>query len=370
MLNEAAVNSGKNPYFTNSEIATLGEGTNWIDQIFTDNAATQNYSLGFSGGSEASVYSGGLSYLSQEGIVGGKDKSFYDRYNFRFNSEHKLYKDVVTVGENLSLAYSNKNGIQVGGIYNNSLKGAFQTTPLLPMYDENGNFYNTKNNSEPWLSGVSNPYASMVINNQSESNNLRLLGNVYLEVEPIVNLTFRTSLGLDYYTDRNHSYSPIYELSVYDFNTISSVFQGSQQLKSLLLDNLLTYQFDINEDHQFKAMLGTSYRSSDGTNIYAGNADVVFNDLAHAWLDNTTNRDGTLIQGPGGYYFESKQLSYFGRLSYNYKEKYLLNATFRADASSNFNPENQWGYFPSVSAGWVVTNEDFLNDSETLNFFK
>ena len=97
ILNEAAVNSGKNPYFTNNQIAALGKGTNWMDKMFTDNAATKNFSFGASGGSDTSVYSTSLSYLGQEGVVGGKDLSNYERYNFRFNSEHKLYKDVVTI---------------------------------------------------------------------------------------------------------------------------------------------------------------------------------------------------------------------------------------------------------------------------------
>jgi len=171
MLNEAALNSGKNPYFTNAEIDALGKGTDWMDEMFVDNAPTQNYAFGASGGSENSVYSTSLSYLSQEGIVGGKDLSNYERYNFRFNSEHNLYDDIVTLGENLSFAYINQNGIGVGNQYNNSLRSAFSVTPLLPMYDDNGDYFNTTNSSEPWLAGVANPYASMYYNNMNESNN-------------------------------------------------------------------------------------------------------------------------------------------------------------------------------------------------------
>ena len=279
MLNEAAMNSGKNPYFTNEEIAGLGKGTNWMDEMFVDNAATQNYSIGASGGSDNSVYSTSLSYLGQEGIVGGKDLSNYERYNFRFNSEHKLYNDVVTIGENLSFAYINRSGIGVGNQYNNSLRSAFQATPLLPMYDDNGDFYNTTNNSEPWLAGVSNPYASMVYNNTQ-----KLLGNVYIQIELAKNLTIRTSLGLDYYANGGHSYSPKYELSVYSFNAFDEVNQNMSKGKTLTFDNLLTYEFDVAENHHFKAMLGSSSINSDGTSIGASNTDVTFSDLEHAWL--------------------------------------------------------------------------------------
>ncbi len=371
IINETAVNSGKAPFFTNDEIAQMGEGTNWMDEMFVDNAATKNYSVGISGGSDTSVYSGSLSYLGQEGIVGGKDLSNYERYNFRFNSEHKLYKDIVTFGENLSFAYTDRNGIGVGNQYNNSLRGAFSVSPLQPFYDENGDFYSTLTDTEPWLVGSSNPYAAMFYGNQNESNNQKLFGNVYLEVEPIKGLTLRTTLGLDYYAGEGHSYNPIYEkLSIYTGqNDYSSVSQSMNKGKTVIWDNLLTYKFDVAANHHFETMVGTSSIRGSGTFINGNNADAVFNDLAHAWLGVTTNSESDLLSLGGGK-FENFRMSYFGRLNYNFKETYLLNATFRADGSSNFGPGHKWGYFPSVSAGWVATNENFLSGSDILNFFK
>lgn len=369
ILNEAAMNSGRNPYFTNAQIAGLGKGTNWMDKMLTDNAATKNISFGASGGSENSVYSTSLSYLGQEGVVGGKDLSNYERYNFRFNSEHKLYKEVVTLGQNLSFAYINKNGIGVGNQYNNSLRSAFQVTPLLPMYDADGNYYDTTNNSEPWLSGVANPYALMEYNNQNASNNQKLLGNVYLQIEPIKNLTLKTTLGLDYYAGEGHSYTPKYQLSIYANRAFDQVSQNMNKGKTLTWDNLLTYKFDATENNHFEMMLGTSSINFDGTSIQASNADVTYKDLEHAWLDNTTNSDGARI-GLNGSKEVTKRMSYFGRLNYNYKETYLINATFRMDGSSIFSNDNQWGYFPSVSGGWVVSNEEFLKDSQAVSFLK
>lgn len=369
MLNEAAVNSGKNPYFTNDQIAALGSGTNWMDHMLTDNAATKNFSFGASGGSDTSVYSTSLSYLGQEGVVGGKDLSNYERYNFRFNSEHKLYKDVVTLGENLSFAYIDKNGIGVGNQYNNSLRNAFQATPLMPMYDADGNYYDTTKDTEPWLAGAANPYALMVYNNQNESNNQKLLGNVYLQIEPIKNLTLKTTLGLDYYAGEGHSYSPIYQLSIYANSAFDKVNQNMNKGKTITWDNLLTYKFNAAENHHFETMVGTSSINYDGTNVSATNADVIFDDLEHAWLNNTTNKDGAKMTMTG-LKQETKRMSYFGRLNYNYKETYLLNATFRMDGSSVFSKENEWGYFPSVSAGWIVSNEAFLKDSKVINFLK
>ncbi|ULC58036.1 TonB-dependent receptor [Flaviramulus sp. BrNp1-15] len=370
IINEAAVNSGKNPYFTNAEIAALGAGTTWMDEMFVDNAATKNYSVGITGSSETSVYSSSLSYFGQEGVVGGKDLSSYERYNFRFNSEHKLYKDIVTFGENLSFAYINNNGIGVGNQYNNSLRSAFRVSPLLPMYDSEGNFYNTTGDSAPWLAGSANPYAEMFYNNQNENNNQKLLGNIYLQIEPIKNLTFKTTLGLDYYAGEGHSYSPVYELSIYSNRIQDNTNQSMNKGKSLTWDNLLTYKFDVSENHHFETMVGSSSINFDGTYINGSNVDNVLGGLDYAWLDNTTNSEGAPLMNIGGGKSENKRMSYFGRLNYNFKEKYLINTTFRADGSSNFHPDNQWGYFPSVSAGWVASKEDFLIDSNTINFLK
>jgi len=369
ILNEAAVNSGKAPYFTNAQIAGMGSGTNWMDKVLVDNAATKNFSFGVSGGSDSSVYSSSLSYLGQEGVVGGKDLSNYERYNFRFNSEHKLYKDVLTFGQNLSFAYINKNGIGVGNQYSNSLRNAFQASPLLPMYDANGNYYNSTPNSEPWLAGQANPYALMVYNNQNENNNQKLLGNVYLQIEPIKNLTFKTTLGLDYYAGEGHSYLPKYQLSIYANSLADKVTQYMNKGKTLTWDNLLTYKFNVADAHRFEAMLGTSSINFDGTTIEASNADSFFDDLEHAWLDNTTNKDGAKI-ALEGMKQQTKRMSYFGRLNYNYRETYLLNATYRVDGSSIFAKQNEWGYFPSVSGGWIASNEAFLKDSQVINFLK
>lgn len=372
IMNEAAVNSGKVPYFTNTDIDSLGTGTDWISQMLQDNVPTQNYTFGASGGSEVSVYSTSLSYTGQGGIVGGAKFSNYERYNFRINSEHNLYKDKITLGENLTFTYTNRNGIAVGNQYNNTLRSAFNTSPLVPMYDSLGNFWD--NSNATWFNGEANPYAQMVYNNQSERNEQKLIGNLYLQIEPIKGLKFRTSLGIDYGANESHSYSPTYRLSIYSFNTLTRASQSIGRGVSLLWDNQLNYSFDLGSTgHHFDAMIGTSaYQNNiSGSYIYGSNSNLVFNDLEHAWLSNATNTDGINISLSGAPYDKVNLMSYFGRLSYNFGETYLFNATFRADGSSRFIGKNRWGYFPSVSAGWVLSNESFLGGtSNWLNFLK
>ncbi|WP_335964319.1 TonB-dependent receptor [Galbibacter sp. PAP.153] len=370
LMNEEAINSGSSPIFSNADIDQMGEGTNWMDEMFAT-AKTENYTLGLTGGSDASTYSSSLSYTNQEGVVGGADLSNYERYNFRFNSEHKFYNDRVTFGENLSFAYIKNNGIGVGNQYNNALRGAFQANPLIPMYDADGNYYNTADDAEVWLAGMSNPYASMIYGNQNRNETQKLLGNVYMEFELLKNLKFRTSLGLDYFSSQGHSFSPIYELSSYNFNNFTTATQSMNEGKTLIWDNLLTYTFDIDSNHHFETMLGSSSFNYEGVSMYGSNVNLVFDDLEHAWLSNATNTEGAQITLQGGPDAQVKRMSYFGRLNYNFKETYLLNVTFRADGSSNFANGNRWGYFPSVSGGWIVTNENFMDSaSNWLSYFK
>ncbi|AHM59075.1 TonB-dependent receptor [Flammeovirgaceae bacterium 311] len=369
IMNEAAINSGKLPIFTNEEIAEMGEGTDWIDEMFVNNAVTQNYSLGAQGGSEFSTFSTSLSYTSQEGIVGGKDLSYYERYNFRINTEHNVFKDIIKLGQHLTFAYTQNNGISVGNQYNNALRGAFNTSPFVPMYDEEGNFFNNENST--WNPGEANPYAQMVLGNQNRNNEQKLLGDVYLTIEPIENLRFRTSLGLDYYANEGRSYSPIYRLSIYAFNDFSRATQNQSKGRSLLWDNLLSYSFDVNNVHSFEAMLGSSAFQFDGSEIRGSNTNLVIGDLRYAWLGNATNTDGAQIDLYGRPFDEDRRMSYFGRFNYNYKETYLLNTTFRADGSSRFAEGNRWGYFPSVSAGWIISNENFFGSTKgLLNYVK
>jgi len=367
IMNEAAINSGKAPYFTNDEIANLSTNTNWLDQMFVKDAPTQNYVVGVQGSGGNSVYSTSLSYTGQAGIVGGKSLSNYERYNFRINSEHNLYGKIIKLGQHLSYTDQKNNGIGVGGIYGNTLRGAFGTSPFVPMYDSAGNFFDNSNST--WNNGEANPYALMALNNQNRNNNQRLFGDVYLVVEPIKGLRFRSSVGLNYATYEGRSFSPIYKLSIYAFNNNTSASQSMGRGRSIQFDNLLSYSFDLNNDHDFEVMAGTSSIKSKGSGMFGSNRDLVFPDLEHAWLTNATNTDGTNISLSGSPY-EDALLSYFGRLQYNFKERYLLNATIRADGSSKFAPGHRWGYFPSVSAGWVISKEKFLENNQWLNFFK
>lgn len=274
IMDEQAVNSGNAPYdWSSYESIYDANGnvydTDWVNSMFQNNAQTQSYTLGITGGSETSTYAMSLGYMSQEGIVGGKDVSNYERYNFRINSEHKLFKDsdLLKVGEQVSFVYKMNNGISVGNQYNNTLRGAFGTSPLAPIYSDNNIYdspYNDTTNSD-WYNADGNPYGSMMTNSNNENKDVTFSGNVYAELQPIKNLKFRTVFGAVYTTNEYRSFSPLYQFSIYSFNnTRTSAAQNMSHGLTMTWTNTATYDWTVGE-HAFNALLGMEMSRYSGT---------------------------------------------------------------------------------------------------------
>ena len=387
IMNEQALNSGSAAY--PDSIFDGAADTDWVKQMFYDNAITQNYSLGISGGSGNSVYAISLSYLGQEGIVGGPDVSNYERYGFRANTQHKLYGGALTVGQNMNFTYTLNNGILVGNQYNNTMRAAFITSPLSPVYSDNNIYdspYNDTSNSK-WFKGDGNPYGLMMTNTNNRDRAQNMLANIYADLVPVKNLHVKTLFGFNYYSTDYRSYTPLYQFSIYAFNTShTSVTQRMSKGHTMTWTNTANYNLDLTGGHHFDFLAGMEAIRYEGVGLSASNWNLLsqFNDFAHAYLDNTTGQatleknDEGEVTGVvetksvgGGPEIKTRRLSYFGRVAYDYKETYLFNATLRADASSKFTSGNRWGYFPSASLGWVLTNESFMkNTSSWLTFMK
>jgi len=406
LQNEAAINSGKSALFSQSQIAALGTGTNWLDEMFSSNVPTQNYNLAANGGDAASNYSLGLSYTQQGGIIGGTSLSNYDRYNFRANTEHKMYGDALKVGEHMTFSFINKKGIKDAGQYSNSVRGALGVSPLLAMYDASGNYLNSSNstiyNGGAWDNAEANPYALMQYTNQNNTKSQTLVGDVYAELQPIKNLKIKSTFGLNYYSEAYHSYSPVYSnLSIYAFNTYESITQSAKQNYTMSWDNTINYAFNINE-HKFDVLAGSSIRRYQGSWMSATNTgSTLFGNFDNAYLTTSEVTGYTMnpiiapqgatetdlayaqrvaaakqdlkhsISATGNQEAVYSQASFFGRINYNYKETYLASFVFRADGSTNFAKGQQWGYFPSVSGGWVASNESFMESTKDwMDFLK
>lgn len=376
IMDEQQVNEGLAPYdWANMKSIYDANGdlidTNWIDQMFYDNAKTQSYTVGVTGGSKNSNYAMSLGYMNQEGIVGGPKVSGYSRYNFRINSEHKLFDGVVTVGEQAAFVYSKKNGIGVGNQYNNSLRGAFGVSPIAPVYNADGEF-NATDNSD-WHAFDGNPYASMMTNNHNRNNNATFSGNVYAQIEPIKNLRVRTVLGVVYGTGDSRWYTPIYHFSPYSYSDYTKVGQSAYNNLGITWTNTASYDFSIN-DHNFNALIGMEAYRYKGSSLSANQAYLKegFDTWYYAWVNNgtaaTTEKGLSASGAPND---DSRSVSYFGRLGWNWKERYMINFTIRADGSSRFARGHRFGYFPSVSAGWTITEEDFMSEvRQYMDFFK
>jgi TonB-linked SusC/RagA family outer membrane protein len=347
--------------------------TDWMDQMFKDNAVQQSYVLGISGGTANNTYAISSGYYDQEGIVGGRDASFYDRYNLRAVMEQKLYGDFLKVGENLSFAYVESKGVGSGNMYNNALRGAYSTSPLMPVYLQNdgradkNNGYSYSTTSD-WNQYDYNAYASMMRGN-SRSTNQNFIANVFAEIQPIKNLKIRTQLGYNLTNSQYRSFSPAYVATTQTSNTINSASQSMYKGHTIIWTNTAAYDWKL-QDHAFNALIGTESERYSGDNISGTNSLLdLFSSWSTAYLKNAINTDAATASGyPSGDY---RRMSYFGRLGWNWKETYMINASLRCDGSSRFAENHRWGWFPSVSAGWVISNEKFMQSTASwMDFFK
>lgn len=374
IMDEALLNSYMSPIdWTSLSAIRDANGnvynTDWIDQAVDNGALTTSHSLAFTGGSKTSTYSISGGYTGQDGLIGGSDVSYYKRYNLRANSEHKMWNGLVTIGEHVGFVYKDSRGMGTGNIYNNNLRSAFSTSPLVPVYDANGNYYSTVDSD--WNKNDGNPYGTMMMNRYNQSKNTSVDANVYVQIELIKNLKFKTVFGLSYGGSNYRSFTPIYKFTPQSGNGITKVNQSNGNGTSLVWTNTLTYDFDI-KDHHISALLGSETTKYDGesTGSYGVNLTAGFDDWEHAYVENTEkgHADRKVSGGP---YDATRGQSFFARLGWSWKDRYMVNATMRADGSSKFAKGHRWGYFPSVSAGWTLTEEDFMKSAASwLDFLK
>ena len=350
--------------------------TDWVDQMFKDAAQTYSANLGVTGGSQKGNYSLTMGYMSQEGIVGGKDVSGYSRYNFRINSDYQVIDNFLKVGEQVSFIYYKKNGIGVGNAYNNTLRSAFGTSPITPVYSDNGKYgspYNDTTDSD-WYNADGNPYGVMMTTNNNKSQNFTATANVYAEMEFIKNLKFRTTLGVKYDSNNYRSFSPLYHFSIYSYqDTRTGVSQSASDGLGITWTNTLSYSFKLKE-HNIDAMIGYEVYRTEGQSMYGTNGSLRdgFDTWTYAYLSNgtATNQEGGLSVS-GSPWDEERMVSYFGRVGWNWQEKYMATATLRCDGSARFAKGHRFGWFPSISAGWVVTNEKFMEPvTKVMDYFK
>jgi TonB-linked SusC/RagA family outer membrane protein len=356
-------------------------GTNWLEEARNKNAMTQNHALGLTGGTDVSKFSMGFSYSEQDGILGKPATPHFERYTARINSDHVLLKvkdfNAITIGENLTYSYNTKSGIAIGNIYWNDVHNLLVGNPLMPLYNSDGNYYDQPSKvADNWsLAGfIGNPIAQMVYSRGNNlSKNHSLFANVYLELQPIKNLRYRSSFGYKMNASSYRQYTPVYNLSTTSSNVTDDVNQSQSLGFSYTFDNTVSYVMSVDDIHNFDAVIGQSIEKwGMGEEIRGENSNTLFpGSWNHAWLVNTQGISATETSVGGKPWDAGALASFFGRVNYDYQEKYMATLILRADGSSNFARGKRWGYFPSVSAGWVVTNEPFMENTQSwMDFFK
>ena len=354
---DVATRNGRpvNPAFANPE--QYGEGTDWFEEI-TRTGLVQNYNVNYATATDKISTAAVLGYFKNDGVI---NETGYERVSLRINTLFTP-NDKLKLGLNVAPTYTHNTNFNTDGdpysANGNIVSSALITTPLASPYNEDGTL--ALNATDPATFGNPN-WVRAAKDITIDNSNLILFSNAYLDYEIINDLHFRTSANIQYENTRLFSFRP---------STVGRLFRSAPQIPSgsenksnfynWAIENTLSYEKEI-ADHKFELLGGftTQKYKSQGTLVTATNyADDKIKEVGAAAQTQLTS----LVQ-------EWSLASYLGRLNYNFKDKYLLSATFRGDGSSRFGPKNRWGYFPSASLGWVATEEDFWN-LDPVSFLK
>jgi TonB-linked SusC/RagA family outer membrane protein len=379
-------------------VANGWQGTDWWGEFENKNALQQNHSVTLTGGSDRSKFAMSYTYTGNEGIMGANRASYYKRHTIRINSDHVLLKikdlDVITIGENVSIGYNRNHDLAEDGMYWSYIHSLLQTNPLVPIYDDKGELYNhakygclydetgaaipgTKWN-DYWFN---NPYEGLDkggFNSIAESRSVNTAATGFITIQPIKGLRWRTQFNYNWgsgaYRNFGMPRSPSSGSGTVESYNVS---QSAWLNTSWSINNTLTYDLPIISGHKISAMVGQEYQStawstnlSGSNSVGQGSQFATLKDWNSAYLKNfsTDLKNATLSGNPND---EEYLASWFGRLTWDWNETYMATVTLRYDGSSIFMDGKRWGTFPSVSAGWVMTNEKFMEKTKSwLDFFK
>lgn len=349
-------------------------GTDWYHEIFKS-APIQQHNISVAGGGEQGSYLFSLNYFNQQGTL---INTYLKRYTLRSNSSYKVGSR-IRIGENI--AYSSVDNPQANSgilVEGSAIGMAMRENPIIPVYDIKGNFAGS---APKGLSNPRNPVAAQKTTSNDRGLTGRLFGNVYGEIDLLKNLTFRTSFGGEIYYGWDHYY---HVPDFYDAEaqyTTQSYTEQAYNGHDWTWTNSFTYNW-IKGDHNLKVVAGMEAYSfinhnSGGTTLGSFSDDPNYVNLStgSGSTTNYSNANAILNYNPGSPNYKApvgsgeSLASYFGRADYVFKEKYLLGATFRRDGSSKF-ITNRWGNFYAVSAGWRISQENFMKDIDWLTDLK
>ena len=380
IINEGSVTSGGNIIFPNiSNIAS----TNWQDQIFKP-APLLNYSISAQGGSDKVNYFLAINYLNQGGIVGGIDKSNFQRTNFTANVQFDLSKKLRFIVNTTGILLNSKGGYFEQG-FNSVIGAALNFDPTVPIYNQNPNVASTYGYSTNILSEIHNPLTQLD-NIYNQNDGFKLYGKLELQYQVIKPLKLISRFGYTKYDDNTKNFTP---LIFWGVNNVDNTLQADgltpvtdrhnsvQSVKTsnfnFIFENFAQFNYVVREAHNIEAIAGMTIAKTSGNAAGATRQDVPFNswtlaDFTAATGQNTAENS----QGISGYYYqyEKRNLSFFGRIQYDYEGRYLASFSIRQDGSTSFGTENKFGTFPALSLGWAISNEKFFDKVKNIQNLK
>ena len=393
IINEAELNDNNAPRYSQEQIAGAGAGTDWQDETFNYDAPVQSHQISITGGTDDITYFVSFGYLNQEGIVGGNyGRSNYERYSIRSNTTYNVFEadrsflNNIKVGVNAGYSRVLSSGIETNSEYGSVLGSALTFNPLVPVYaedpdavlaqhptavtDKNGKVFSIP---PAGFQEIANPVAMLNAPTGGQDNEDKFVSTFWGEINLIEGLKFKSSYGVDlaFWGADGYEFEHFLATQGKDL-TQSHVYSNMHRGFVWQLENTLTYNKIFKEKHSLTVLLGQSAQEYKVRHLYGDDYDLLESDPNKANIDYAIAppTEGRVAGGTGGFSNETLA-SYFGRVDYNYDERYMFQATVRRDGSSSFGPNNKWAVFPSFSVGWNVTNEAFMeNLPDWFNYLK
>jgi TonB-linked SusC/RagA family outer membrane protein len=332
--------------FTQAEMDNIKINTNWQDVIFR-NAPISNHEITVNGGNDKTKFFMSGNLFNQQGILIGTD---YTRVNGRLNVDHNI-SSKLSIGASIGLTYSTTDRVEGDQSLHGPLPNGISTPAIFPIYNSDG----TYNQDGPYSNALS------IANNAINKNfSFRTIANGFFNYQIIPNLTFSSKWGVDFLNFREHAYDPITTVQGAKYNGLG--FEAYTNVMNIVSNNILKYQKSIKKNN-FDFLVGYSFESYQTRSSFIRGQD--FADQSLQYINSAATIVSASADGS-----DSGIRSFFGRFNYNYDNKYILSFSGRFDSSSKFSENNRTGFFPSVSVGWRIGEEHFLDDLPSISELK
>lgn len=340
--------TGFTPGYTNDELKYV-KGTDWLKEV-TRLGYMQQHNLSINGGTDSMRYMASINYMDQDGVVKNNGTS---RFSVRLNFDYDINK-YVSVGITSTYSQNKYDNVPLGdgeNEYSGVLTSAIRYNPALPVYDEDGSYY-----IDPRHANVSNPVSLLDITDKTTKD--RIMGSAFVTVKPLSGLELKLNLGADRRFQKRSNYLP--KTTLEGERNQGSAFINQEDAQDYLMELTASYSKTFKE-HSLKVLGGYSFQKFTTEGVSAGNTEFLIDGFSYHNIGSGEAAKPTV----GSWATKSSMGSYFGRLNYTYANRYLFEATLRADGASNFNPDNRWGFFPSVAVGWVMSEEKFMEKTRS-----